>query len=1283
MDLIKFSVATTNVFPMANSSHGGQLTTEWNLRSRESVGTHSSVKYIIGPSYTHSMEDFEVILLHDDSTESTSTVLQISEGRAVVNGHYIESLVPISLDMGEINTYLRKQNLKPLKGKLSIGLRVMYSTEYTMAGSISAENDEDMYEGIHIVILPVDDFKLPEDVPYNQEKVTAHLKLADVTFSNGSFSTLKQNKSKVCVLDMDKIGDINKTLDNYYVTKYGLNPGNLYVMSGKGMKDGNGVESWWCNATDSLMRWTSRLESATNNPDVYTNYPSFDIVPANYDEEIWNSESRRLEQDDVVLRVPHKQVDGYVDSGGSPLYYKDVMIPLPNANFDYKSPGIVTTKMLNRLHSINDKIDTYYRLPAGKMRQYIPVLSDRADLPPIPLARNLTNTYFIYKVKTEEETWNNVAELFSVSAYNLMDINGRDYSEQDASEPIGKDAEIKIPIYHNNYNKLSYNVSNLQAKVTDLISKYNEFYQSFETRVLDVMQSNISVAVKSQVQTSTNELSTSISNIETTVSSINSDLASITSRVTSINDSIISINSDITALQSQLQSHIDGQTNQPSSETDQNAKINKLVTDVATLNGEVEELQQQLGIGEGNNSGVIQRLEEFINGSGGEFETLKNDVELLKTMFNNFSDSYQEYVEQANAAITQAMILAEARLRSDYNAYTDMKLSDIEERLDSRVDMIVERMKTEYNFIDGWKAGDYVLVGQDMTLGVNSDGRYPTTAYVVVPGYISVNEFNPNEDGTALKYVGSITLSAAFPITISSNAPQSWDDKKKSMELSEAYDTYYDSINIIKRTVPAALTWGAELDSYELAEGDGHNENNALNYWDVTAYRGTPNLDYFVARSKKVYEPSESQEETFYDATGNKLKDYIDYRIETYTSYFYTPVYNSTDLEYDSEPLMITGGVPLASETEVGGFLNVPATAIGNGYIYRDDDGHLRLADYDILSSGTYAYQLGEDRSEGSGLSIEEIQNIFNEYINYRIAFPNAKKLSQSIESETYEIDDSSVIHITLTLNNEQSGILNIFNIDSRFGTVVYLDIIGECSNDVVINISNCQRMRIHIGDDINAVINLDNVELWYDADVLDKVSDIRSLKLWYQKLEFSNPNYEVDGMTVTNLSPTQTAQASDFYSPFDSNDNHFAFGIKSMTFSSTGDIIGIQVIATDNVTATTNDGQSIFYTRFALPQNAQFQFPEKRLTRKLKITGEFITAYREYIDKEWVLKNTNFSIVTNQYSEEYDETNLGDISILTNVYSISSFTGNIGDASDTEGWRGGSWHIFSGGVTN
>ena len=103
MNFVLFPVGSTNIFPIVNSHAGGQYATEWNLRSRESVGTDPSVRYHIGPSYAHSAEDFAISQQLDGTgVPISSTSLQISEGRALVNGHFVESLAPIVIDIASL-----------------------------------------------------------------------------------------------------------------------------------------------------------------------------------------------------------------------------------------------------------------------------------------------------------------------------------------------------------------------------------------------------------------------------------------------------------------------------------------------------------------------------------------------------------------------------------------------------------------------------------------------------------------------------------------------------------------------------------------------------------------------------------------------------------------------------------------------------------------------------------------------------------------------------------------------------------------------------------------------------------------------------------------------------------------------------------------------------------------------------------------------------------------------------------------------------------------------------
>ena len=226
MHFITFPVASTNIFPLVNSKQGGQLVTEYNLKSREMVATNPDIKYAVGPSFIHSLDDFKIKLLEDsdvpeyDATKTydkgdycsynndtyvcivkittpevfdsehwaktsiSTSIIQISEGRAVINGHYVETLAPMIIDLNLANAELKQNSQEPLYGNLSIGIKSYFSTSSTMAGSMLVENADNMYLGIQIVITKTADFKTPNDCPAlsQQKDVTADIKLADFTY---------------------------------------------------------------------------------------------------------------------------------------------------------------------------------------------------------------------------------------------------------------------------------------------------------------------------------------------------------------------------------------------------------------------------------------------------------------------------------------------------------------------------------------------------------------------------------------------------------------------------------------------------------------------------------------------------------------------------------------------------------------------------------------------------------------------------------------------------------------------------------------------------------------------------------------------------------------------------------------------------------------------------------------------------------------------------------------------------------------------------------------------
>lgn len=370
MNLIAFSVNSTNVFPISNSNAGGQLLTEYNLRAREGVLTDTSVEYPIGQSYTHSERDFEVTLETDGSGVVTnSSAIQISAGRAIVNGHYVESLVPITIDLVECNAALSAEGKPILSGNLCVGLRIMYSTSATMSGAMLVEDQTTgMYEGIQIVILPKEGllgerFTLPSDSPTDESKVNAHLKLAEFQFQNGSVLNINANPDKYKVMSADRLSDVASFISDTYITKTGLNAQRLYTFAGKGTDPSTGLDTW-CDSTDSLMVWDQH-PAITSTTGISSATFLYDSV-----------------SDTVRLQIPHKQVDGMEDTSGNPLYYKDKILEIPSANYALGTGGTVTKAYTDSINAIDLKVQSLYQLPSGSLKYYYEgVLTDTQNLP--------------------------------------------------------------------------------------------------------------------------------------------------------------------------------------------------------------------------------------------------------------------------------------------------------------------------------------------------------------------------------------------------------------------------------------------------------------------------------------------------------------------------------------------------------------------------------------------------------------------------------------------------------------------------------------------------------------------------------------------------------------------------------------------------------------------------------------------------------------------------------------------------------------------------------------
>lgn len=343
MNLSVFPVSMTNIFPAANSRAGGQLLSEFNMRSRESVATDQAVNYMIGPSYTHSPYDFIM-------SGANTSELTIHSGRALINGYYFELLEDVSIDLAAYNDYARNNDLETLpSGILGVGLKAVYSTDQSNQStyfSLKIENQETgYYDGIQLVLLPDSELKLPSDVPDDESKVKAHLKLGTIQFnaSSGTISSVNSyTDSKIRMIPANRIGDIQGITDSTYVTKTDLNPSKLYVFSG--------LAQDWCTANESLMVWDRDPTFSTNEPTVKEATFVVDT-----------------ETDNVYLDIPHKQLSEttqLLSQGGDRLWMQNKRLKLPVANFGLKTAGIVNNKFITDFSNYvsNDTLNKIYTL---------------------------------------------------------------------------------------------------------------------------------------------------------------------------------------------------------------------------------------------------------------------------------------------------------------------------------------------------------------------------------------------------------------------------------------------------------------------------------------------------------------------------------------------------------------------------------------------------------------------------------------------------------------------------------------------------------------------------------------------------------------------------------------------------------------------------------------------------------------------------------------------------------------------------------------------------------
>ena len=977
MHFITFPVASTNIYPLVNSKNGGQLQTEFNVRSVDSVATDPNVQYFIGPSYTHSMLDFEVSLLsgmdaptyNSNSTYEvgdyctynnityvciksvnvpgafdtnkwnkvniSTSIIQLSAGKAIINGHYFESLAPVMIDLTLANAQLKQASQPALTGELSIGLRSYYSTETTMAGSMLVENEDNMYLGVQVVILPKAEFITPSDSPTNRNLVTADLKLADFVYLNGSVSSasIKQSESKITFMPAERIGNFENILSTNYISKAALDRNKLYVFSGLNGSDNN---NGWCQANDSLMVWDKNPQTTTKRPiDTEANFS----LDANQQ---------------IHMNIPHKQVH-MTNTAGEDLYYLSKDLPFPVADYAKGTPGTVTSEYTQKIKDIAEVINTYKTFVNGKQILYLEQM----------------------------------------------------------------DAEYKQTIMP-----------------TIDISKFN--------------------------------------------------------------------------------------------------------------------------------------------------------------------------------------------------------------------------------------AGDYIHVRQDFTAITTEDsGAAPATMYMVLPGYVTGLTFTGTEQPSGVRLgLKEVVWSGDGPTNVDEFTG---DATTTTFELSgipnsllsvkinnvEADASTYSIVNntIVFTTAPTATDNIVVSYIYFTPE-------MLLKYFDYTSYRGSDG-DYFCL-----------------DYHNDQ-----DVKVATY----YWNVISDNNAKTWSQAINITGGIPYASTSAIGGFLNVTSTDTDNGYVIRDDSGHLRLLDYELLRSGTLAYQLGASYTVAKGLAAESVQTLLDEYVNSRVAFP----FTNTLGSVPNMID----VYINLPETDTNTSI-HIYNIDSRFGTGVYLHFLGTTGATTVVNIVDCEKVRIDpsitsTDSTCTPTINVIRSNLYYDASVFSYIRNcdtnhIRSssftgmldIGIWYDKFDATDPDLLVNGMEVSQPNVPMTSQDIDFWSEAASSDNHYGVALRSISFDGQGDIVSCSLYVSNNTTLTNSMEPTIICGGFMIPQGSDLNYPIECLTKVLKITGTFTTAYYSESDMKWIVSDTTFTALSSAYSNT--GTSEGTISFYSKPAMIAPTYTNV---ETIDGWVPGSYHIFYGGT--
>ena len=592
-----------------------------------------------------------------------------------------------------------------------------------------------------------------------------------------------------------------------------------------------------------------------------------------------------------------------------------------------------------------------------------------------------------------------------------------------------------------------------------------------------------------------------------------------------------------------------------------------------------------------------------------------------------------------------------------------------------RVFLFVPHKQVDNNSTRSVKDTDYKPIELDIPVANLASGT---------PGIVDINysaginavlnkmtEFYHLPNGKFLMYTDSIESTSELPPIPSKGKPGDYivvrQDKSLVDSITDSSYSWPSTMYMILSGVVSSIKYfgtskpsGVEIaTNYSSSAPDTSSAAVYNKYWDSSkmSYRGVKGEDYFTY----YYVQSAS------DGTTSE------------TPYYYV-VESSGEYEW-SDPVIITAQIPLAQENLIGGFFNAPDTSDYSdaGYVGLDSTGHLVLRDYGLLRTGVLAYQLGSDFMR-SGLSLAELQNELNEYVNERVAFPN------TISKESA----SNVINITIELpQTEDGGEIEIRGIDSRFNTCVYIHILGNAQSNTVVKIIDCEKVRIDSSIQGEPTIELHRCNLYYDAYVLNKLSTIKNMKLWYERFNEDDADLVVDNMTVRELQAAITVEDVDYWNTTNSNDNHYQYALQSLTFDNDGEVIGVGLYVRDCSTRDQlPEGKHIITADFTLPQGTGLIYPPARFSKKLKVSGTFVSTYVPSNEETMQVytANISFSAITDVYNPDVSEDDIsGKISILDDSFVIDSIGGDgaiiEGTDVDIPGMNVNEFHIFYGGV--